>query len=464
MEKNETAFFKKIKQIASEIIKRDDFVVVHHYDADGITSGAIMCKALERESKKIEVKWIKQLYSEDIEEIKGLGKTYVFVDFGSSYLKELKEAFGKNFFVLDHHQTLKDTEFHLNPLTFGINGGTEISASGVAYLVAKEMNSKNVELVSLALVGACGDMQESRGEFIGLNKKILEEAVEQQIVEVKKDLRLYGRISRPLPQFLMFSSNPIIPKLTANEVACVDFLKENHIPIKRNEKWLSYEDLGPDYKKILVSALLIHMQKHNVPEWKLQEMIGEVYTLKKELKKTPLRDAKEYATVLNACGRHGRAEIGRGVCMGDREKIYTEAMSLLQEHRKELREGIELMKEEGVEEEEFFYFFDAQKKIKESIVGIVAGMLYGSGIIEGNKPIIAFARNEEGGIKVSARGTQDLVRKGLNLGSALKAVCAELSEKSEGGGHKIAAGCRIEVNERVEFIQKLNKEIKKSYN
>ncbi len=463
MEKKEKEFFNKIKTIAEEIKKNDNFVVLHHYDADGVSSGAIICKALERENKKFKVKWVKQLYSEDIKEIKGLGKKYLFVDFGSNYLKELKKEFGKNFIVIDHHQASGNSEFHLNPLNFGIDGGKEISAAGLAFLVAKELNEKNSDLSALAVIGACGDMQDSGGQLTGLNARILKEAEKEKIVSVKNDLRLYGRIGRPLAQFLVYSNSPVLPELTANEEACVQFLKNNHIPVKRNEQWLSYDDLGPDYKKKFVSALILHMQNHNVPEWKLQSMIGEVYTLEKEERKTPLRDAKEFATLLNACGRYGEADVGRNVCMGDREKWYQKALGLLQEHRINLRSGIDFVMQRGVEEKENFYFFDAEDKIKESIVGIIAGMLYGSGAIQDNKPIIAFARNEDGGIKVSARGTQDLIRKGLNLGGVLKKVCLELGEKSEGGGHKIAAGCRIDLEEKEIFLQKLDKKIKQSY-
>ncbi len=184
----------------------------------------------------------------------------------------------------------------------------------------------------------------------------------------------------------------------------------------------------------------------------------------KEFPKSPLRDAKEFATMLNATGRHGESEIGRAVCLGDRSKQYKKALSLLLEHRRQLRNGIELMQSEGVKETGSFYYFDAGDRIQDSIVGIVAGMLYGSGFISPNKPIIALARHEDNSIKVSARGTQDLVRAGLNLGLALKETCAELGEKSEGGGHFIAAGCRIDESELEKFLSLLGKEIKTQLN
>ena len=64
---------EKMQEMAAEVKKRDDFVVIHHYDADGCSSGAILFKALQREGKKVRKKWVKQLYNETISEIKGLG-------------------------------------------------------------------------------------------------------------------------------------------------------------------------------------------------------------------------------------------------------------------------------------------------------------------------------------------------------------------------------------------------------
>ncbi|MFH1240092.1 MAG: DHHA1 domain-containing protein, partial [Candidatus Diapherotrites archaeon] len=154
------------------------------------------------------------------------------------------------------------------------------------------------------------------------------------------------------------------------------------------------------------------------------------------------------------------AETALEVCMGDRGEYYARALSLLAEHRKQLREGIELMHDKGVEEMETFYFFDAGSEIKDSIVGIVAGMLYGSGAIQGNKPIVAFAMHEDNTVKISTRGTSELIRKGLNLGLALKETCAKLGDNAQGGGHKIAAGAKINENQKEDFLKIFNESLK----
>ena len=449
------AFVEKAREIAQEIRKRDGFLVVSNYDADGLSSAGIMCTALTRLGKKFSTKILKQLYEEEIQKIAGTAQNYIFIDFGSGQLSLLKKIIKENFFVIDHHQPEKeDWVYHLNPLLFGVDGGNEISAAGTAYMVCRELGD-NKDLAALATVGALGDMQEQSTGLIGHNREILEEGISAGVLSKKNDLKIYGRISRPLVQFLLFSSSPIIPGLTANEKACAEFILGAGIDLKEGEAWRNYESLSGDEKKRLATALILHMNKNNVPDWKIQEMFGEVYTLEKEQKQSPLRDAKEFGTVLNATGRHKAHDIGLALCMGDRGEAYHLALGLLAEHRKQLREGIELMKERGVEEYKNFYFFDAGDKIKDSIIGIVAGMLYGSGAILENKPIIALTHNPDGSVKASGRATQELIRRGLNLGKAFKELQAKWGEGTEGGGHRIAAGIKFQKEKKEEFLKEL---------
>ncbi len=452
---------QKLEQLTEEVKGRDDFVVIHHYDADGCSSGAIMYKALLRAGKKVTKKWVKQLYKETISEIRGLGKNYVFVDFGSGQLEYLAKEFGGNLFVFDHHQK---TDFehpnHFTPFEFGINGGNEISASGIAYLFAKTLDAKNSDMLPLAIVGAVGDMQDFSGKLIGLNAGIVKEGVQTGTLKLENDLRMYGRVTRPLVQLLMYCTSPMLPELTANEKNCRCFLRQTGIEIKDGERWRTYVDLSVEERKKLATALILHLNSFRVPEWKIQELFGEVYTFPQEEMHSPCSEAKEFSTLCNACGRHGMADIAIEVCMGDRGEYYSQALSLMAEHRRQLRQGIEFVLKNGLSEEESFYYFDAGGNIEESIVGIVAGMLYGSNLIAANKPVIAFAHNEDGGFKISGRATKDLVQSGINLGIAFREVCAEIGNGSEGGGHAVAAGLKLEKTDKESFLKKLNAKLK----
>jgi RecJ-like exonuclease len=138
--------------------------------------------------------------------------------------------------------------------------------------------------------------------------------------------------------------------------------------------------------------------------------------------------------------------------MGNREEAYESARKLLAEHRQNLVNGLIYVKEKGVIQLENIQYFDAGSEIKETIVGIIAGM--SSTLVENrNLPIIAFAK-AEGGTKVSARGTQDLIRRGVNLSEAMSIVSAEVG--GVGGGHDIAAGATIPDGKKEEFARKLD--------
>ena len=98
--------------------------------------------------------------------------------------------------------------------------------------------------------------------------------------------------------------------------------------------------MSEDEKKRFISGLYVYGKDHNMSEATLKSLVGEVYELLDEKEGTELRDAREFATLLNACGRQGETGLGVKVCLGDRGLFYNEAKELLQTHRKELRNGI----------------------------------------------------------------------------------------------------------------------------
>ncbi|MEK6970436.1 MAG: DHH family phosphoesterase, partial [archaeon] len=286
------AFFERIETAAESIQKLEKAVVVTHHDCDGLTSGGIITKALQRLETPVHTITLKQLYSEDVERLKNLHASIIFTDFGSSYIELLKKELSLPFFVIDHHQKGNGShEGHINPMEFGLDGGVEISSAGIAYNVARAISPQNRDLASIGVVGAVGDMQDSRSNGLqGLNALMVKEGVGAGVLDVKTDLRLYGRISRPLAQYLSFSTNPILPDLTANKDHCVQFLQGMGIPLQDgNGNWRSYEDLSHAERRTLTTGLVMHLNEYNTPQWKLDEMIGEVYTLTKEDPKSPLR-------------------------------------------------------------------------------------------------------------------------------------------------------------------------------
>ena len=107
------------------------------------------------------------------------------------------------------------------------------------------------------------------------------------------------------------------------------------------------------------------------------------------------------------------------------------------------------MAERGITCLQSIQYFDAGESIQDTIVGIVAGMSFQ--MADRSRPILAFARTEGGDLKVSARGTQDLVRSGLDLADALSASALVLG--GVGGGHNVAAGATIPAGAKQKFLE-----------
>jgi RecJ-like exonuclease len=71
------------------------------------------------------------------------------------------------------------------------------------------------------------------------------------------------------------------------------------------------------------------------------------------------------------------------------------------------------------------------------------------------KPIIATAYSEDDQLKVSARGIEGLVEKGLHMGMVLQAAAEKV--QGSGGGHDIAAGAYIPINQKSHFLDEVNR-------
>ncbi|GAB6879628.1 DHH family phosphoesterase [Halorubrum gandharaense] len=443
---------------AERLRAADRVLLASHIDADGLTSAAIASAALARAGIDHEVVFEKQL---DGEAVAGIAAreydTVLFTDFGSGQLDIIADHEAAGDFtpvIADHHQPADaDTEFHLNPLLFGINGASELSGAGASYVLARALegpDGDNRDLAGLAVVGAVGDMQDSGDGLVGANEGLVHDGVEAGVLETRTDLDLYGRQTRPLPKLLEYASDVRIPGVSNDQAGAISFLSELDLDLKSGGDWRRWVDLNDEERRTLVSALMQRAVASGVPADRINELVGTSYTLVDEERGTELRDVSEFSTLLNATARYERADVGLAVCLGDRDEALAEARSLLRNHRRNLSEGLQWVKTEGVTTEEHIQWFDAGSRIRETIVGIVAGMAVGSPAVDRSMPVIAFAEKSATELKVSARGSHTLVRQGLDLSVVMREASQAVG--GDGGGHDVAAGATIPTGERDAFI------------
>lgn len=438
--------------------------VLSHYDADGIASAAIMCRALLRANMKFHMTLVKQLTDEVLSSLSEEKPGFLVVlDMGAGNLDVLKGTLpNTDIVIIDHHQqegTPGERIVHVNPMDFGIK--EDISGSGVAYLVARAMSPENRDLAGLAVVGAIGDSQagaigEDWGVF-GVNREILKDAVETRKIRVGRGLRLWGRYTRPLYKALAYSVDPMIPGVSGSESRAVQFLNELRIEQKKaSGEWRTLSDLSGDEQKRLASGMIAERVKSGHPnaEW----IFGDVYELLD--KGADCKDANEFATMLNACGKMGKGYVGVQLCLNV-PRAFLESRWIMEKYRKAigtavrwLSDSVERENPRVVRKTDAAMYLLCGSNIGEHIISNALSIVQKS--LDMTVPVFAFAKADDG-VKVSARASDSIVGEGVNLKAVVSAAAAAAGGR--GGGHSGAAGATIPQGSEDVFISAAEEEL-----
>ncbi len=458
-------FLDSAKLAAKAIVETvEDDGLIHvfsHLDADGIAAAGIIGKALLRLDARFRIRITQWIEEKIFEVLSDKPQLIVFSDLGSGYTDLLREKLADfKIVILDHHQVVGQDSpnfVHVNPHLHGIDGARDISGAGVAYFAARAIDEANVDSAPVAVVGALGDLQDKYDQRMlgGMNERIVQEAVKEGILTVEKDLIFFGRETRPIHRMLANTTTPFIPGISGEEGNSLAFLKNLNIEPRNGEKWRALRDLSDDEKRRLCTALADYLLSKGL-RFDVGDLIGHVYVLNHEEPWTPLRDAREFAVLLNATGRMDRSSLGVTVCMGDRGSAFEEAVKVLEDYRRAINKhlGWVMEKPERMREMENIYVVYGENFINDKIVGAISSILSG-GLPNPEKPLIAYANVEDQGLaKISARTVDAVVARGINLGDIMQAAAEKCEGK--GGGHNIAAGAQVPLEKINAFIGIVN--------
>lgn len=447
---------KRVKK-AAELIKRHDYArVISHYDADGITAAGITCAALFRRGIQFHATIVSKL---DRALLQGLDEELIIIsDMGTAQAEMIQEYLSEHeVVILDHHlpsaspvEVTRDAFVLINPHTARTTRPGEpelgdICAAGLAYLLARCISGTskdNLDLAGLAIAGTMGDRLPLTE---GINKMILDEAIQEGIISAKRGLKLTdGKIR----DAILLSTEPYIP--LAGKVEWVDaVLKKVSIA---GDKQVS--ELNPDEERRLATALLSLVQKHNV-EIRESAFIGTTYRLNAEV----IKNGLTFMRTVDACGRLGSPGLGLGLCLRE-ESLVGEATALYLRFQNKLVSELNRMEREAgsiKERQNLFYFSVQERGITGVLAGIAAEYLYPGKIMV---VINTQDRGDEGKpaeTKISARAAKRLlaVSKELNLATALERAAGEVG--GVGGGHPVAAGASIPSGSEELFLAALDR-------
>ncbi|MDE1845602.1 MAG: DHH family phosphoesterase [Thaumarchaeota archaeon] len=436
--------------------------VITHLDCDGITSGSIVTKSLIRSGAKCTVRTVNEFSKNLIEKMKSDSRQFhIITDLGGGFAKDIDNALDDNWIVVDHHQIPQeefDNQKVINAWKYDVDGGRDVSAGGMAYLVSKALHKENTDLAWIAVVAALGDRQDQgeKKSFTGINLEIASIAKKNNQVEIDLDILLVGRETRPLPDALAFTSQPFIEGLTWNRDACLSLLNSSGIKLKDGSRWRVPAELTEDEKRVLLQTISKYISTKNASDI-LDELVGYTYTLSGEDKRSFLRDAREFSTMLNSCGRIRKAGVGIAICMGDRTKMLQEGENILVEYRTFLRTYMNTLSSERwrITDNGHYLMVNGEGLVPENMTGAVSSLLGGSQKNTG-KIIILRTNGEEGTIKFSSRKSTGC-KSEVNLGLLMRECAAKVS--GVGGGHAAAAGARITKDKLDEFLDYLEQNV-----
>ena len=421
-------FMGLIHRAIDKINSADTMIqMVSDLDCDGIASAAILSSALIQKGKKFQITFTNRISDELIDTLNSRDtKMIIFTDLGSGYIEMLKRL-KADVIILDHHQvegTPSETMIHINPEEVDL----KLSGAGTTYLLVKEMTNSNA-LAPLAVVGTIGDVSYSTDSKL----------FETPMIDAEIGLNLFGRFSRPLYKALEYTDIPDVNE----ESKAIQFLSENGInPQKGDGEWRTLNDLSADEKRTLADAIIKESLKGGNYSKKI---FGSVLTLKNF--PDELKDAKEFATILNACGNMCEPATGLELCLGQGKNIES-AMKLLRAYRKVIgnyRRWVDDNPDRVKITDNAIYIL-GHDTINENFIGTILSMMFKPA----EKTIIGFGVSKEG-IKVSARS------KSVNIREVM--VEAAKSCGGIGGGHEGAAGAMLPVGTHEKFIEECERVI-----
>lgn len=449
-----------VEQVIQE---KEPLLVVSHYDADGLSSASIFTQLLFRLDVPFQLVFVEQTYPETLELLPFKDYKFVaFLDLGSGYKNYIRNfTQERHVLIVDHHVPVTEEQWEglveINPHIIGVDASTQTSSSTISYAVFEHFLGEDASLLPVAIVGALGDRLDvgDRFSLVGLNREIVEKGKRLGIIEESISLRLFGAKKRSIVDALASTMEPYIPGLSGNPSACIRFLESIGISPRESGNARMVASLSQEEVKHLASELIKYMITQGVNVKEAEKIFGYNYYDKREPDKSPLKDLREYAFVLNALGRLDHYGTALAINLGHRGKFMVRAEESIKEYRRLLAkqlsrilENQENLAKHGLQS--IVYLIDENlPKLTGPLSSIIASE-FAPALRKSGKTIVGVAslvNNEK--YKISFRR----IYENIDIGNLLKKYSMELG--FIGGGHPAAGGALIDEKTLEKLLKKL---------
>lgn len=441
-----SAFAARIEAAAAAVrAAKGPMRVLVDSDADGLSAGGILVRALTREGKRFHLTGVRGIDKAASQAIASERPDVLITsDLGSGQadlLEPIADA-GSLVVILDHHVPVSrrdDARFmQINGHLHGVDGTSELCGASTSFLFAVALDPRNFDLVPLAISGAIGDRQHVGG-FRGAALRIVEAAARGGFVTVRTALNLEGE---NVLDALTRANDPFLPGITGDEAEARRLLRELGIAPD-----MAVAALEGPRARALASRLVTLLLEHGVEP----AYAEEVTTQRVELAGNGMT-AKELQALINSAGRSGQEGTAIAVALGE-PGAMKRARALSDEYRRQVRAGLLKLAANPPKRLKAVQYFDIDNPL---VAAAVAGLgaIY---LLDPRFPVVSFTQGSDGGWKVSTRATRAQVLRGVDFSVAARRAAEAVGGR--GGGHPVASGATIPREGRERFLEVLDETV-----
>ena len=251
------------ERIRLAVENEKSIAIITSLNSDGLCSGGIATISLLRLGGKCSVRTVVDLTADVLSDLKSSGyDLFILIDLGINMVSKL-DSLGVKWLLINHqimgYQIEEKSYDHvINLDRCGIDGNKEISSGGLAYLLAMELNNKNKDLSTLAVVSALAEKQDigEKRSFVGINSEIVNSAQSIGALSVKSGLMITGETS-PIHEAIACNLAPCIDGLTWNYENSYSLVKNSGLRMKnKNGQWRILAELDHEERGILTENII----------------------------------------------------------------------------------------------------------------------------------------------------------------------------------------------------------------
>lgn len=417
----------------------NNIILISHNDADGISSLQLIQNLLH----KINLSNDYFIYNRSLSWkpfLNGIlprhtsNKTaLIFTDVGSN-LDDLIPIIDKReeyFYILDHHEVessicfeeLPENLLFINPTVYGFDGLADIAGSTLTHMFATTIDPSLIKYGWLTVIGIAGDSLRSMDQLQSFNKEIYEQILEEEIVEDRKGLILFGSMHDTIKNSLKNSILPFIPGCSGESD---DSLKKmlNSMQIDVNKKLIDVDE--NDVQKLL-KLPKVNLGNYSILPFKLGM----------------LRFAFEHSLLLNILSFKN---ISAAISIMQQKSITRYAKAIYNEYVSNLAENMKTLSNNiSKKETKYAIFIDASNgKIPPSNWSDTASFSMVNELFNPNKMLfLGGLEKKTQMIKLSVRCSRKFIKTHKNGGVNKVIMNIKHNLGGNGGGHKLAGGIRL---------------------